>query len=342
MEGYGLAVFPHGLEMHRDGRHRGRGPLGAVSILPPIARSGERGEIQGFSKASRKRLAFRLANGNAQFAVHITLTYHARVDETDDFAVSGRNWQLVHRSKHDLNRFLSCLRSELGRYVWIQEFQKRGAIHFHVLAEHAVRVERATTVWCRATGQLQDVHALKHSVKVQAVEDQTLARRYLVAYFGKAEQKQMPVGIARAGRFWAASQDLVMVPVDAVVTSPPKGPSHDPAAMQVVRGVRRFVSKVVGFKWTGGRIVDWEGTLSARAASVMAALSKFYGLSGSVPQLTAAPGSGSVECAEVDDGIQLRRELELGQSPVGAAGSGSGAGEAAGGGEGEDGLQRAS
>lgn len=104
--------------------------------------------------------------------------------------------------KRDLHRFLNCIRPEVGAYCWIQEFQKRGAIHFHALFEAPITASRAALAWCRATGQLDDPHAMAHAVRVRAVDDQTAARRYLVRYFGKAGQKQLPAGVERAGRFW--------------------------------------------------------------------------------------------------------------------------------------------
>jgi hypothetical protein len=90
-----------------------------------------RGVIRGFSRGSRRRLEFVAANLEARFQTLVTLTYHANVERWEDDA--ERNRRVVLRSKRDLNRFLSCLRGEFGQYLWVQEFQQRGVVHYHVL-----------------------------------------------------------------------------------------------------------------------------------------------------------------------------------------------------------------
>lgn len=281
MNSYGCAVYAHGIELHGDGRRRERGPLGWLYLRPALPRArGPRGEIRGFSVKSRQRLKWALANAVPEFRTHLTLTYHARVDESDADAAAARNRSLVSRAKRDLNRFLACVRREAGRYCWIQEFQSRGAVHFHVLVESVLDSSRAALAWCRATGQLHDPHALRHGVRVDAVEDQLAARRYLVRYFGKSVQKRLPAGVERAGRFWGASRSLIADPMAVVTSCEPKGKRHDASAVRVVRGLRRFVSGVVGFRWRGGRLVSWRGDLSVRALHVLGRLREYYGETG--------------------------------------------------------------
>lgn len=277
VDGYGCAVYPHGLELHRDGRIRRYGGLGWEYLLTPFpGKGGPRGAIAGFSRDSHKRLKWLLANAPIDFAVHVTLTYHARVDESVGEVVAKRNGDLVARSKADLKRFVMCVRNEAGAYCWIQEFQRRGAIHFHVLFEHALDAERAALAWCRATGQLHDPQALEHSVRVRRVDDQTAARRYLIKYFGKHAQKSLPLGVERAGRYWGASRSLHVEPIVQVVSCEQGGKLHDKAACRVSRGVRRFVSGVVGFDWRGGRLVRWDESLQMRVIRVLGELRRFY------------------------------------------------------------------
>jgi hypothetical protein len=217
-----------------------------------------------------------LANAPAEFAGHATFTYHARVAESDGDEVARRNRALVQRAKADLNRFLACVGREVGRLVWIQEFQKRGAIHFHALFEHAVDERRLAVAWCRATDQLHDPHALAHAVKVRKVEDQIAARKYLIRYFGKGVQKQLPAGVDRAGRFWGASRSLRVGPVAEVVTCPAKYRHHDKPALGVIRAVRRFLSGELGFKYRGGRLVFWDAAVPERLLGVVRRLRVFY------------------------------------------------------------------
>ncbi len=277
MDGYGVGVYPRGVELHTDGRLRRRDRVGVRTLESPFPKSGgPRGQIRGFTKASRRRLAWVLANAPTDFAVHLTVTYHARVDEADGDQVAKRNRTLVQRAKTDMNRFLAAIGKEAGRYVWIQEFQQRGAIHFHVLLEQAVDERRLAVVWCRATGQLHDPHALEHAVRARQVEDQTKARRYLIKYFGKGKQKALPAGVDRAGRYWGASRSLRVGPLAEVVTCPTKHRQHEREALLVARAVRRYVSKHVGFKFRGGRLISWDGGLSDRLLGVVKQLRAFY------------------------------------------------------------------
>lgn len=277
MDGYGVSVYPRGVELHTDGRFRRQDRLGVRTIYSPFPKSGgPRGAIRGFTRESRKRLAWVLANAPADFAVHLTATYHARVDEADGDEVAKRNRALVQRAKTDMNRFLAVIGKEAGRYVWIQEFQKRGAIHFHLLLERAVDERRLAVAWCRATGQLHDPHALEHAVRVRAIEDQTKARKYLIKYFGKGTQKKLPAGVDRAGRFWGASRSLRVGPIAQVVTCPPKHRHHEWEALQVVRSLRRYVSKRLGFQFRGGRLISWDGELSELLLGLLRQLRAHY------------------------------------------------------------------
>ncbi len=291
VDGYGCAVYAHGLELHSDGRIRRRGGLGWEYLLPPFpCRGGPRGAIAGFSRESRRRLSWLLANAPIDFAVHVTLTYHARVDESVGELVARRNGQLVARSKADLKRFLMCVRRESGAYCWIQEFQSRGAIHFHVLFEHVVDAERVALAWCRATGQLHDPQALAHAVRVNPVADQTAARRYLIKYFGKHKQKALPPGVERAGRYWGASRSLHVAPLAQVMSCEKGGKRHDKAACRVRRGLQRFVWGELGFKWRGGRLPCWHPQLPERALRVLNDLRRFYREPGFLVELAAGFG----------------------------------------------------
>ena len=288
MDGYGVGVYSRGVELHTDGRIRRRDRLGVRTLESPFrSGGGPRGAIRGFTRESRRRLAWVLANAPVEFATHATFTYHARVDERDGDEVARRNRELVQRAKRDLNRFLACVSREVGRVVWIQEFQKRGAVHFHALFEHAVDERRLALAWCRATDQLHDPHALAHAVKVRQVEDQTAARKYLIRYFGKGVQKQLPAGVDRAGRFWGASRSLRVGPVAEVVTCPPKHRHHDKAALAVTRAARQFISRAVGFKYRGGRLVFWDGGVPERVLGVRRRLRAHYRDEGYLAEMLA-------------------------------------------------------
>lgn len=126
MKEYGCRVYPRGHELHTDGGHRKRDRLGIVHFKPLFPTSGgPRGAIAGFTKESRRRLGWTLANATASFAVHATLTYHARVDETNGDQVAARNRTLVGRAKLDLNRMFASVRHEIRACDRTHECQER-------------------------------------------------------------------------------------------------------------------------------------------------------------------------------------------------------------------------
>jgi hypothetical protein len=223
----------------------------------------------------------------------MTLTYHANVERWEDDA--DRNARVAKGSKGDLNRFLSVLRREAGAYLWVREFQDRGVVHYHVLVEGAVSEERVRVVWCRAIGALDDVHALRYGTKVEAIQSEKQARWYLGHYVGKARQKELPRGVAGAGRWWGRSRGLELAKLDEVVSSEGGTAWANPARVRVVRSARRFVGSVLGFKFRGGTLVSWSGRLVSRLQLVVNRLREFYG------DVVSGETGDEVEGGEVKD-----------------------------------------
>lgn len=307
MDCYFTAVYAHGIRSHTDGRVRRTDRMGVRTMEQLFgSRGGPRGEIRGFSRGSRSRLKWLLANAPVEFAVHATLTYHARVDEGDSEQVVSRNLALVKRSKTDMGRLLATLRKERGQFVWIQKFQDRGAVHFHLLFESAVTERRMAAAWCKATAQLHDPAALGHSVKVRPVEDQTAARRYLLRYFGKAKQEVLPAGVEQAGRFWAASRSLTPVPLVVVRSAASKSRTSDAVSNLVRRIVRRFTSRALGLKFRGGRLPFWSKDFPARVLQVVHQLRAYYHETGYLVELAEAAGWQLLDA----EAAEKRRKLD--------------------------------
>lgn len=273
MQDYGIQVFTHGIVYHSDRRFRVRGTREPIDDLKQHGKGRERGEIRAFSDPSRRRLEFIAANASAMFRSLLTLTYHAL---GESWADPDRNLRVARRSKRDLNRFLTCLRREIGAYVWVQEFQERGVVHYHVLCANEVADERVQLAWCRATGELGDGHALRHAAQAEPIRGERQARHYLGRYLGKQRQKLLPAGVDRAGRWWGRSRSMGLELLDEVATAGWKSSDLDPVGVRVVRGVRAYVSKRLGWKFRGGRFVNWGGALCEDVRRVMGGLRGFY------------------------------------------------------------------
>ena len=289
MREHGLRIFAGGVVLHGDRRERFWSKDGVEEFVKhKFPRRGRRGRVRAFSEASRKRLELIAASAVNGFRSLLTLTYHALAEAWEEDA--ERNGRVVQRSKRDLNRFLTVMRAELGAYVWIQEFQARGVVHYHVLCEGEVEESRASLAWRRATGELDDVAAMRHAVKVDRVAGERAARWYLGRYLGKARQKLLPPGVEAGKRWWGRSRGVVLgVLADLVVLAGGETVPR-PIAARVVRCLRRFLSGELGFRFRGGTVVDWRGSLSQRAAALVAPLQAFFVSGGwDAPQAEVKP-----------------------------------------------------
>ena len=276
MKDYGVTVFTAGFILHREGSRVVTQADGERRLASPgVVCRGDRAAVKALSSSSRRRLEFLAANVSLSFRTIATLTYHAEKEswETDP----ERNVRIVGRSKRDLNRLLSCLRRELGHYLWVQEFQARGVIHYHLLCEHEPSEERIRVAWCRATGALEDEAALQHAVKVESVRGERGVRSYLGRYLGKGRQKELPVGVEAAGRWWGRSKGQALEPKLVLVTREREGTMRHPLEVRVVRSLRRWLRGELGFRVSGGLFTDWGGRLSERMSAVAVQLQKFYG-----------------------------------------------------------------
>jgi hypothetical protein len=193
MKSYGVQVHARGVVLHTDRVPRKEDREGRVVPIGPLkGHRGDRAPIRAFTEGSRRRLEYLLANVRAEFCRIVTVTYHALCESWE--GEEDRNRRIVKRSKSDLNRFLSSVRAQIGRYAWVQEFQARGVVHYHVLCENPLTQERASFLWCRATGESDDAAAMRYAVKVEAVESRIGARSYLGRYVGRDGRSLCPRG----------------------------------------------------------------------------------------------------------------------------------------------------
>jgi hypothetical protein len=63
---------------------------------------------------------------------------------------------------------------------------------------------------------------------------------------------------------------------DLVVLGPGETVAR-PTVARVVRCLRRYLSGKLGFRFRGGAVVDWQGSLSERAAALVEPLRAYFG-----------------------------------------------------------------
>jgi len=181
-------------------------PFRGETPTPPT-RTGS--EIQGFSEKSRSRLRFIATNSRDILRSQLGLTYPG-----DHWPTDGREF------KRHLNAFLTASRRVFPflSYLWIAEFQSRGAPHVHLFLDVPPTDEHRETlarIWCRivnpSTGY-DDDHWRVHTHPSNFIRWTMGSGSYLCKYLDKAAQKAIPHGFTSFGRWWGNSRGLVPDP----------------------------------------------------------------------------------------------------------------------------------
>jgi hypothetical protein len=183
-----IEVFRRDVVIHWSG--------GAPENLSP----GKRQAIAEFSPEARKRLAFVASNTAVDFTAMITLTYPAA------YETSGK---VV---KTHLRAFLGRFRRKVGQfsYLWVLEFQARGAPHFHIWIDVDIPRQLYAIVsrdWYEIVGSKDQKH-LAAGTRCERMRSKDGAARYAVKYAAKMRQKIVPAAYRDVGRFFGYSRDV--------------------------------------------------------------------------------------------------------------------------------------
>lgn len=203
-----ISIFENGCEILR------------TSLLQskPEFSEAKRGKVSYLSKKSLSRLAFVAANTTVKLRSLITLTYG------QNYPISGK------QTGKDRNAFLTTFQKKLGKvsYLWVLEFQQRGAPHLHILVstpyandQHKVMAKvwsaiaekqnlRYSSLLRRNELMTRDAVELvhRHETAWQSLREEDAARRYIAKYAFKTKQKIVPREYSQTGRFWGHSRDV--------------------------------------------------------------------------------------------------------------------------------------
>ncbi len=193
-------------------------------------------DIHGFSYQSARRLTLLVRNTADLWTGFVTLTYPKK------FTNDGR------AVKRHINAFCTFLRRKKIAYIWVLEFQKRGAPHFHFLVSGFISKTELSMRWFEIVGSGDPAH-LKSGTNVKAVKNPDHVGAYMASYMTKLEdhghnQKAVPGAYFHVGRFWGASKVLKVAHYKA------EGLYAD--AARAVRRCRKWYEsrcKTWGFKW---------------------------------------------------------------------------------------------
>lgn len=201
-------ISPLALESHSSGSFCSLPPArlvyakgGSVARLkgPKLSATsarGKRGTITLFSRASQQRLRVLLASINRDKAQYLplllTLTYPS------EWSPAPTDW------KRDLDTFSKRLAREYpaAAAVWVLEFQKRGAPHFHLLVFGVARIDYRWLgrAWYEIVGSGDEKH-LRAGTRVEQARKWNALQAYVSKYVSKNESKDLPVPDG-VGRWW--------------------------------------------------------------------------------------------------------------------------------------------
>ena len=160
-----------------------------------------RGEVKGFSRASRKRLIELCTRMGNAVPIFLTLTYGR------NFPSDPKIW------KRHLQTWFKRLRTRHPGLsaIWRLEPQKRGAPHYHLLIYQengkAPFIDKhwISKSWSAVLGEYSDEDHLKAGTKVEKLRSSRGAAFYAAKYCAKLpEDDDFPPEWERAGRLWGS------------------------------------------------------------------------------------------------------------------------------------------
>jgi hypothetical protein len=190
---------------------------------------GKRGIITDFSAAVRRRLSKVFIQG--PWRSMVTLTYH-----------HWDNNNMPYRMcKKQSNSWKQELRRRGILYMWVVEFQRRGAPHYHVWLDRELsETERIEIMecWLRVSGQENDNQARDFALHSASYTPWTITEKsnYAAKYGDKNKTKVLPAGVKSFGKWWGCSYNLKLEQEEIEIPEVSK---------QVIRRqVKRYIEKV--------------------------------------------------------------------------------------------------
>ncbi len=190
------------LEIYRnDVIHRRA--TGSNSRSQPRSRGGSRGKARAYSESSRRNFC-KFLNNIGPLKFMLTITYPETFP--DD----------VNIIKKDLKSILNKIRKQGAEYLWVIEFQRRGAPHFHILLDRPVPTDSLAKLWSRRTA------APSTAVHLSPVQSWIGIRRYFTSPRKWCQQHLPPSWQEDLGRWWGHSRGLKAEPVKTIKGDTPE------------------------------------------------------------------------------------------------------------------------
>lgn len=181
-----VKVHPYSVEVGIEYKHYTRYKVQA-------GREPNKKEISAFTRQSVKRLRLALEYAIGDMVAFLTLTY-PKAYPTNGRAIKAHLKTFLHRLQ----------RRGVLHYLWVEEFQTRGAPHFHVLVDKAIDRKELSKMWFEIVKSGDEKH-LKSGTSIEEIRDKSKMSLYMCGYLSKNAQKAVPDGFEKAGRFWGTN-----------------------------------------------------------------------------------------------------------------------------------------
>ncbi|HAK87901.1 MAG TPA: hypothetical protein DHV16_04930 [Nitrospiraceae bacterium] len=231
-------------------------PKRPCPVISEIAKrkAAKRSKIIHFSNRSAKRLRHVIRNSESLWKVFITLTY------PESYPCNGKE------TKKHFNAFLQCLRRKGIKFVWVLEFQARGAPHYHIIASGFIPKEELSERWYKIVGSGDENH-LKAGTQIQSIKSKKHLYGYLSNYIKKLSQKIPPKEFEAVGRFWGASRNILVFEMFQSI-------GHYYKLSRMIKLLRRwYKAHLRGFgikwKWKGQGFTALDGALPMKKLKEM-------------------------------------------------------------------------
>ena len=167
-----------------------------AKCVQPVTGYAKRSAISSLSEKSAGRLRRYVENFAVDFTGMVTLTYPERWPD------SPQVWK-----KH-LNAFFEALRRTMyfdeHSAIWVLEFQKRGAPHFHLLIDGWMSKAWIARAWGRITSGNEDACS-----RVETLRDPNRAGNYISKYLTKSLDSNGD-GVEEVGRWWGVRRAKIL------------------------------------------------------------------------------------------------------------------------------------
>lgn len=162
--------------------------------------------ISGFSNSSRRNLKFKAANSSHLLRSQFGLSYG------DNYPTDGR----ICKKHFNLLNLKLSRKFPFFLYLWIAEFQSRGALHFHLFTNIKPTEQNRRIIaeyWCDIVNSTDKETMLKvHNHPKNFIPWNMGTGSYLCKYLDKHAQKSIPENFTGFGRFWGNSRNLIPEP----------------------------------------------------------------------------------------------------------------------------------